>query len=201
MNAMKLLCCLAIACVTCALAQETLKQDTLQKESQDPNQEPEYWSELHARGMSSLEVKVLEIRRPQPDVVQVDRIVEDRDRGASPDRRKILAAEFRTAHPSDIDDPKRVFLRLAKLRKHRSEMPNHRWLRDLGGVLIMKGAGDTTKQRTLLVGVQVPDGCALRELGAVPLVEQCVSAFFVECDSVFGNRVPQEAMYDADDCC
>jgi thioredoxin 1 len=40
-------------------------------ESQDPNQEPEYWSELHARGMSSLEVKVLEIRRPQPDVVQL----------------------------------------------------------------------------------------------------------------------------------
>jgi len=36
MNAMKLL--LAIACVTCALAQETLKQDTLQKDSQDPNQ-------------------------------------------------------------------------------------------------------------------------------------------------------------------
>jgi len=40
-------------------------------ESRDPNQEPEYWSALKARGLSSFEVKILEIRRPQPDVVQL----------------------------------------------------------------------------------------------------------------------------------
>jgi thioredoxin 1 len=40
-------------------------------ESQDPNQEPEYWSEMKARGLSSFDVKILEIRRPRPDVAQV----------------------------------------------------------------------------------------------------------------------------------
>jgi thioredoxin 1 len=44
---------------------------TSQAQSQDPGAEPEYWSALKARGLSGFEANILEIERPQANVVQL----------------------------------------------------------------------------------------------------------------------------------
>src|ERR1700736_1512241 len=44
---------------------------TPQGDTQDPNEEPAFWSALASRGLVKLEPKVLEIQRPQPGAISV----------------------------------------------------------------------------------------------------------------------------------
>jgi thioredoxin 1 len=45
------------------------KSDTPQGKSEDPGEEPVFWAALSARGLTKLETKLFEVRRPRPGVV------------------------------------------------------------------------------------------------------------------------------------
>ena len=86
-----------------------------------------------------------------------------------------------------VDDAAGVVWRLVESGESFFEESDHFFFGHLRLMVIMERAGYGAEEAAFLIGVHFADGAALGELGAVPFIEQCVGAFFVERDAVLGD--------------